>query len=80
MAYKDASQAIRYNNEYNARAYDRINLTMPKGKKEIIQAAIKITGDKGVNTFINRLIDAELDRLRAGGGFDFDRQSGDDIG
>lgn len=66
-------------NEWIAKNYDRINLTVPIGKKDAIQAAIKITGDKGVNTFINRLIDAELDRLSAGGGFDFYGQAGDDI-
>ena len=42
--------------------YDRINLTVPKGNKEIIQAAAKRTGES-VNSFINRLIDAELRRL-----------------
>ena len=67
-------------NKWIAKNYDRINLTVPIGKKEAIQAAIKITGDKGVNTFINRLIDAELARLAvAGGGFDFERQSESDI-
>ena len=29
------SSAVK--NKYNAKAYDRINLTMPKGKKEVIQ-------------------------------------------
>ncbi len=67
MAYKDKSSAIKYNNEFNKQAYDRINLTVKKGKKEIIQAAAQYTGES-VNTFINRLIDTELERIEKDGG------------
>ena len=67
MAYKDRSTAIKYNNEYNKQAYDRINLTVPKGKKESIQTAAQANGES-VNAFINRLIDAELERIEQGGG------------
>lgn len=67
MAYKDRSTAIKYNNEYNKQAYDRINLTVPKGKKESIQTAAQANGES-VNAFINRLIDTELDRIEQGGG------------
>ena len=67
MAYKDRSTAIKYNNEYNKQAYDRINLTVPKGKKESIQTAAQANGES-VNAFINRLIDNELERIEQGGG------------
>lgn len=67
MAYKDRSTAIKYNNEYNKQAYDRINLTVPKGKKESIQTAAQANGES-VNAFINRLIDTELVRIEQGGG------------
>lgn len=63
MAYKEKADAIRYNNEYNAKAYDRINLTVPKGKKEVIQAAAKQNGES-VNSFINRAIEDRLERLQ----------------
>lgn len=63
MAYKEKADAIRYNNEYNAKAYDRINLTVPKGKKEVIQAAAKENGES-VNAFINRAIDTCLEKLQ----------------
>lgn len=63
MAYKEKADAIRYNNEYNAKAYDRINLTVPKGKKEVIQAAAKQNGES-VNAFINRAIDMCLEKLQ----------------
>ena len=68
MAYKNKHEAIKYNNEFNKNAYDRINLTVPKGKKDIIQATAK-ANKESVNAFINRLIDAELARL--GGQFPF---------
>ena len=67
MAYKDRSTAIKYNNEYNKQAYDRINLTVPKGTKESLQTAAQTNGES-VNAFINRLIDTELERIEQGGG------------
>lgn len=64
MAYKDKSKAIEYNNHFIARAYDRINLTMPKGKKEIIQAFAESNGES-VNAFINRAISEAMERDKA---------------
>lgn len=48
-------------NKYIAKAYDRVNLTMPKGKKEIVQAHAEAIG-ASVNGFINRAIDEAMDR------------------
>ncbi|MCD7853284.1 MAG: hypothetical protein LUG15_04805 [Oscillospiraceae bacterium] len=59
MAYKNKSDAIKYNNEYIKQAYDRINLTVPKGRKAEIQAAAEKQG-QSVNGFIGRLIDRAL--------------------
>lgn len=59
MAYKDKSNAIKYNNDFIRKKYDRINLILPKGKKEIIQNVAQ-TNNESVNTFINRAIDNEL--------------------
>lgn len=42
-------------NKYMAANYDRINLTVPKGRKEEIQAFAAQTGES-VNGFINRAI------------------------
>lgn len=67
MPYKDRATAIKYNNEFNKQAYDRINLTVPKGKKEIIQSVAQ-ANNESVNAFINRLIDSELERIEQGGG------------
>lgn len=61
MAFKDKGKAIKYNNEFNKNAYDRINLTVPKGEKEIIKAHADETGES-VNGFINRAIDETMER------------------
>lgn len=54
MATTKAGQ--RAVNKYMKENYDRINLTMPKGKKEVVQAHAKANGES-VNSFINRAID-----------------------
>lgn len=48
-------------NKWIAKAYDRINLTVPKGKKDTIQAHAEAQGES-VNGFINRAIDHEMER------------------
>lgn len=48
-------------NKWNAKAYDRINLTVPKGKKEIVQAHAEAIGTS-VNGFINRAISGTMER------------------
>lgn len=42
-------------NRYNEKAYDRINLTVPKGEKEVIKAHAESQGES-VNAFIYRTI------------------------
>lgn len=66
MAYKKTDKLIKYNNQFNKDNYDRISLMIPKGKKEVIQLCAKVDGES-VNGFINRLIDAEIDRMAASG-------------
>lgn len=61
MAFKDKSKAIAYNNGFIKETYDRVNLTMPKGKKEKIQAHAESQGES-LNKFINRAIDHEMER------------------
>lgn len=52
-------------NAWVAKTYDRINLTVPKGRKEEIQAEAERRG-QSVNGFINSLIDEALGRERTG--------------
>lgn len=46
-------------NRYINKAYDRINLTVPKGDKERIKAYAEAQG-KSVNGYINELIEADM--------------------
>lgn len=48
-------------NKYMAKAYDRVNLTLPKGRKAEIQAHAEAHG-KSVNGFINEAIDEKMAR------------------
>lgn len=48
-------------NKYIAKAYDRINLTVPKGQKEIIQAHAESQGES-TNGFIGRAINEAMER------------------
>ena len=50
-----------YRNSWIAEKLDRINLTMPKGRKEEIKAHAEKQGES-VNGFINRAIDETIDR------------------
>ena len=53
MAVSKANQ--RAVNKYVKNNYDRVNVTMPKGRKEIIQAHAEAHSES-VNGFINRAI------------------------
>lgn len=53
-------------NKYIAKAYDRVNLTMPKGRKEIVQAHAEARGES-VNGFVNRAISETMERDNKGG-------------
>lgn len=60
MAERKNSEArIRANNKYNEKAYDRINIAVPKGKKAEIQALAESRG-QSVNAFVNEAIDAAV--------------------
>lgn len=56
----------RASNKWIAKAYDRINLTVPKGQKEAIQAHAAKYGES-VNGFIGRAITETMDRDNGGG-------------
>ena len=50
-----------YRNKWIADKLDRINLTMPKGKKEVVQAEAS-RHNMSVNAYINAAIDEKMDR------------------
>lgn len=47
--------------KYNAKAYDRINIAVPKGEKAIIQAHAEARGES-VNRFVQRAISEAMER------------------
>ena len=59
MATSKAAQ--RAVNKYMRENYDRVNLTMPKGKKDAVQIHAAQRGES-VNSFMNRAIDEAMNR------------------
>lgn len=49
---------IAYQNDYIKQKYDRINLTVPKGRKEEIKKKAEAQG-MSVNQYINKLLDED---------------------
>jgi len=56
------SSAVK--NKWMNKAYDRINLTVPKGQKEAIKAHADNMGES-VNAFINRAIQGQIEADKA---------------
>lgn len=50
--------------KYNAKAYDRINIAVPKGRKEEIKEMADRRG-QSINAFLNDLIDEAAERENA---------------
>ena len=61
ILYNADFDKVKYNNQFNAAKYDRINLTVPKGNKESIEAHAAEHGES-VNAFIRRAITETMDR------------------
>ena len=47
--------------KYNAANYDRVELRLPKGKKDVLQKHVR-SRNESVNSFINRAIDNQLEK------------------
>ncbi|WP_418324843.1 hypothetical protein [Ruminococcus sp.] len=58
---KNSRARIEANNKYNAKAYDRINIAVPKGQKDIIKAHAERKGES-INGFVNRAINETMQR------------------
>ena len=48
-------------NKYMKENYDRVNLTLPKGKKDAVKAHAESRGES-LNAFISRAIDEAMER------------------
>ena len=53
-------------NKYVKEKYDRVNVTFPKGQKEIIKAHAESHGES-VNGFISRAIETQMERDKGAG-------------
>lgn len=58
---KNSKARIEANNRYNAKAYDRINIAVPKGQKDVIKSHAESKGES-INGFVNRAIDETMQR------------------
>ena len=58
---KNSKARIEANNRYNAKAYDRINLAVPKGQKSVIQAAAEKVG-QSLNGYVTQAVDERIER------------------
>ena len=54
-------------NKYISKAYDRVNLTMPKGRKEEVRTHAEARGES-VNAFVGRAIEETMQRDNAASG------------
>lgn len=57
-----ADRKAQWQNDYIAKNYDRINLTVSKGQKEVLKAHADKFDGGSVNAFINRAITNQLER------------------
>lgn len=55
------SERTEYKNQWQKENVDRVNLIMPKGKKEKLQSYAKSRGES-LSGFINRAIDEAMER------------------
>ncbi len=53
-----------YRNKWIAEKLDRVNLTMPKGQKDVVKDHAEAQGES-LNAFINRAIDETMERDNA---------------
>lgn len=62
MSIKSSGKnATAKQNQYIADTYDRINLLVPRGQKEVIKAHAEARGES-VNAFINRAVTETIER------------------
>lgn len=56
---KNSTARIQANNRYNAKAYDRLNIAIPKGRKEDVEEHARSKGET-VNSLVNALLRADM--------------------
>lgn len=61
MEDKKSKPSTAAKNRYNAKAYDRLNVVVPKGRKAELQAHAESRGES-LNGFIVRAVDETIER------------------
>lgn len=56
---KNSKARIKANNRYNEKAYDRINLAVPKGRKADIESHAS-AGGRSINGYVCGLIQSDM--------------------
>lgn len=59
MSPKNTQAKIDANNRYNAKAYDRINIAIPKGRKAEVEAHAESRG-QSINALVNTLLRQDM--------------------
>lgn len=54
----------KYDTEYAKKNYDRCIFNVPKGQKAIIEKHWKAKGYKSLNSYINHLIDQDMEQTK----------------
>lgn len=67
MEDKKGKSATRAKNKYRDKTYDRMEIVLPKGKKEVFSIHAKERGES-LNSFASRALDEAMQRDRKGGG------------
>lgn len=62
MSDNNPFNQLEYQNQFNRERYDRVNLMLPKGQKDIVKAHAKKNGDSSLNAFIFRAIQETMKR------------------
>ena len=65
MEGKKSKPSTAAKNRYNAKAYDRLNVVVPKGRKAELQAHAESRGES-LNGFIVRAVDQTIERDNEG--------------
>jgi len=63
MDNKKVFNETQYKRDFNAANYDRIDLSLPKGKKQVLKN-IAAENHESVNNLINRAIDVEIEKYK----------------
>ena len=61
MPFADREKKNEYSNTFNKAKYDRLAITVKKGKREVIADFAKSRG-MSLNEFVNKAIDEKMER------------------